>query len=379
MRREILNKKLKKNNTHKLQADKKPQESLPSISANLELEKDKTSSVEITSTPKLVSNEISNDQKNVQIKDKNETLNNQKNQEIPPLKPISEKVEVPIVQSTNTEIKIFQIYYESWQKDLLDPAFIPIDNSKSTSELREVDVFVRLAKSDFIKGAKFWGALSWRFAEKTGMSGQDVLKEILANRNYDIYFCNPEPEYEALYHNLWLQGIPSHPQFLEICQAFFKAVSLPIDTLVSIEPSSATSSANYFIASPKFWALYLPWIQNLLNTANKKMSPQMRDLLHSNIADNKNIHGGSTYIPFLIERLLPIFLKTVGSSLKAYKLNMVEPLKKMDVHLRLLREMKDVAHRTNSPWLAACWVNYRNLYLTQTKGAAWCKNLARRL
>lgn len=290
-----------------------------------------------------------------------------------------EPISKSIAKNEGNEIKIFQIYFESWQKDLLDPKFIAIDNSKFTSETREFDVFNRLSKSEFIKGATLWGALSWRFTEKTGMTGNDLIKEILANPNQDLYFCNPEPEYEAIYHNLWLQGIPSHPKFMEVCQAFFKATGLPLDSFIAIEPIQITSSANFFIASEKFWTLYLPWIQNLLNVANKKMPTQMRDLMHSSIADEKNIHQGASYVPFIIERLLPIFLKTVGSSLKSYKFNMLEPLKKLDVHLRLLREMKDVAYKTNSPWLAACWVNYRNLYLTQTKGIAWCKNYLRQV
>jgi hypothetical protein len=42
-----------------------------------------------------------------------------------------------------------------------------------------------------------------------------------------------------------------------------------------------------------------------------------------------------------------------------------------------LREMKDVAHRTQSAWLAACWVNYRNLYLSQTNTKAWCEKYLR--
>lgn len=285
---------------------------------------------------------------------------------------------VPAV-AMRSDVKIFQIYYEAWQKDLLDSAFAAIDNSKFPSELRELDVFSRLVDSEYVKGAKLWGALSWRFSEKTGWTGSDLMKEINAFPGFDIYFCNPEPEYEALYHNLWLQGVPSHPKFLEVSQAFFRAVGLPLEFLTSIEPISATSSANFFIATPQFWALYLPWIKSLLNTANKKMPADMRDLLHSSAADDKNLHGGATYVPFIVERLLPIFLKTVGSSLKAHKCNLIEPLKKMDVHLRLLREMKDVAHRTNSPWLAACWVNYRNLYLTQTKGAQWCKTYLRQI
>ena len=190
------------------------------------------------------------------------------------------------------DLKIFQIYYEAWQKDLLDNAFSAIDNSKFPSELRELDVFLRLADSEYVKGAKLWGALSWRFSEKTGWTGADLIKEINSFPGFDVYFCNPEPDYEALYHNLWLQGAPLHPKFLEVCQAFFKAVGLPLESLTSIEPISATSSANFFIATPQFWSLYLPWVKNLLNTANKKMPADMRDLMHSSAADDKNFHGG---------------------------------------------------------------------------------------
>jgi hypothetical protein len=39
--------------------------------------------------------------------------------------------------------------------------------------------------------------------------------------------------------------------------------------------------------------------------------------------------------------------------------------------------MKDVAWRTKSAWMIACWVNYRNLYLTQTNKKEWCKKYLR--
>ena len=77
----------------------------------------------------------------------------------------------------------------------------------------------------------------------------DLVKEINAFPDHDIYFCNPQPEYEALYHNLWLQGVPSHPQFLEVSQAFFRAVGLPLESLMSIEPIAVTSSANFCVES----------------------------------------------------------------------------------------------------------------------------------
>jgi hypothetical protein len=75
--------------------------------------------------------------------------------------------------------------------------------------------------------------------------------------------------------------------------------------------------------------------------------------------------------------LLPVFLKTAGKGLSAHKIALPKRDSELNVHLRLLREMKDVAHRTKSAWLAACWVNYRNLYLTQVNGKDWSKKFLR--
>lgn len=275
--------------------------------------------------------------------------------------------------SLQSEIRVFQIYYESWQKELLDPAFAALDNAKASSELLEFDVFRRLASSDYVKGAKLWGALSWRFAEKTGMSGQDLLKVILANPGFDVYFCNPVPENEALYHNLWVQGETSHPQFLSLSQAVFQAADLPSSELIGIESDAFSSAANYFVGTPKFWTAYLAWVQQVLTQANKKLPPQVRDLLHSSLADDRGLHGGATYVPFIVERLFPLFMKLHSQSLKGFKVGLPERDRELNVHLKLLREMKEMAHKTKSAWLAACWVNYRNLYLTQLKGKTWCQ------
>jgi hypothetical protein len=279
--------------------------------------------------------------------------------------------------SLESDIRIFQIYYESWQKELLDPAFASLDNANGTSELLEFDVFRRLASSAYVKDAKLWGALSWRFAEKTGMAGQDLLKVILSNPGFDVYFCNPVPENEALYHNLWQQGETSHPQFLSLVHALFKAVELPEEELIGIESDSLSSAANYFVATSKFWSIYLPWVQNVLTVANKKLPPQIRDLLHSSLADDRGLHGGATYIPFIVERLFPLFMKLNQSTLKGFKVALPERDRELNVHVKLLREMKEISHKTKSAWLAACWVNYRNLYLTQVRGKGWCQqNLA---
>jgi hypothetical protein len=192
-----------------------------------------------------------------------------------------------------------------------------------------------------------------------------------------VYFCNPYPQIEALYHNGWMQGETAHPQFFALSQAIFQVTGLPLDELTNLHPSDSFSSANFFVASPKFWSAYLPWVRNVLMLANKKLPPNARDLMHSKLADKQGTDKGATYIPFIIERLFLVFMKTAGKSLKSYKIALPERERELNVHLKLLREMKDVAHRTKSAWLGVCWVNYRNLYLTQVNGKEWSKKYLR--
>lgn len=280
-------------------------------------------------------------------------------------------------KSLNSSIRVFQIYFEGWQRELLDPAFYPLDNSRSNSELREFEVFEKLQRNAATQGATLWGALSWRFAEKTGMAGAEWVKQIVGHPGKDVYFCNPHPDNECLFHNMWLQGETSHPQFLAVTKAFLMAAGLDNKDVDSIHPSASFSAANYFVATPEFWSKYIAFVRKVLVAADKRMPPALRDLMHSPLADDRNLHAGATYLPFIVERLLPIFMRTEGKHFQAHKIALPERERELNVHMKLLREMKDVAHKTQSAWLAACWVNYRNLYLSQTKGKAWCEKYLR--
>lgn len=279
--------------------------------------------------------------------------------------------------SIKSPLRIFQVYYEGWQRDLLDPNFSGLDNSKSDSETKEFAVYEQLLASDYVKDAQLWGALSWRFAEMTGMSGGDLIKSIQSHPGNDVYFCNPYPQNEALFHNGWQQGETAHPQFLAMAKAVFEVTGLPVEELTSISSSDLFSSTHFMVATPQFWQEYLPWVKNVLSMANKKLPPKVRDLMHSKLADERNLHNGATYVPFIVERLFPVFMKTEGKSLKPYKIPLPERERELNVHLKLLREMKDVAYRTKSAWLGVCWANYRNLYFAQVNGKEWCDKYLR--
>ncbi|MBW8911483.1 MAG: hypothetical protein JF564_06280, partial [Sphingomonas sp.] len=194
----------------------------------------------------------------------------------------------------HSPVRVFQIFYEPWHRDLLDPAFAPFDNCGVTAELMEFDVFERISRSAAIQGADYWGALSWRFTEKTGLTGADLIKIMEAHPDVDVFYCNPHVNNEALFHNMWVQGETCHANFLEISRALFAATGLPVTEFDLTLPSTSFSAANYFVARPAFWDAYLPFIRKVITLAEQKLSPNARQLLHSQAADDRGLHGGST-------------------------------------------------------------------------------------
>ena len=267
--------------------------------------------------------------------------------------------------------KIFQIYFEPHQLDGLDSKFTPLNNEKYADPLREFSVFERLAERKALLKVSLWGALSWRFGSKTGLTGQAFHQAIDQNPGFDLYYCNPFPEHEALFANGWQQGITAHPAFNELCRAVIEAAGQDTKVLTAIQPSVSFSACNYFVACPEFWASYLPWVRSFVNRARANLPSPVLSVLDSPISDPRNLHAGSTYWPFIIERLLPLYLKSTGQKFKTHRLSLPANEARLNSHLLRLREMKDVAHRTQSPWLYACWQNYRNLYLLQTSGREW--------
>ena len=270
------------------------------------------------------------------------------------------------------KLRLFQIYYRPEQRAALDPAFEPYNNQGDNSPLLEYNVFRKLTQSVQVQGTELWGALSWKFREKTGLSGTDLRAIIAANPGHDVYYCNPHPEFEALYHNLWLQGETSHPNFLVLCREFFEVTDIPLDNIHTFVASNLFASANYFVASSRFWAAYIQFVDAVIAKAEAGLSKTAKAMIYSSAADRKNMHAGASYLPFIVERLFTVFLASRLKEISAYKFALPVKDEKLNVHLKLLKQMKDVALNTKSLWMATCWVNYRNLYFSKTHGKEWC-------
>jgi hypothetical protein len=252
---------------------------------------------------------------------------------------------------------IFQIFF--------DPA-----------EALEFDVFRRLSTSRSIASLSHWGAVSWRFFEKTGMTGRELLELVRASPEVDLWYCNPSPYLEGLFHSNWHHGHTTHPALLDIARAFFSAAGLPVQDLSRLHPSSHFSTANYFVGSPRFWAAYLRFVSNAIQRAETGMPREWLTKLHSSDADPRDLHHRSTYLPFIIERLLPTFLRGPGSHLHIRRYLCHREEAKLDSDLRALRELKDCAIAEQSVPLAREWMQRRNVCVRRRAPPDWWEQFA---
>lgn len=273
----------------------------------------------------------------------------------------------------NTEaIKIFQIYYRVDQLSEIDAAFEPLDNTGTVDPFLEYGVFKRIHESSAQAEARLWGAVSWKFKQKTGLSGANLLGILESNPGFDVYYCNPSADIEGLFQNMWMHGQTTHPGFLDLVKDVFKEAGLDASVCSKLLPGRAFASANYMIGTPAFWSAYLRFVDRIMQPA--LANPSLRDRLLSLRADPRAVHFGACYVPFVVERLFGMFIDSEeGRALKAYKYALPEVEAKLSPHVRLLREMREAAYLSRSAWLAGCWLGYRSMFFQNTRGKEWAK------
>lgn len=273
---------------------------------------------------------------------------------------------------TNFAVKIFQIYYKDGQRTLLDSSFEPLDNSGRSDPFLEFAVFQRLFGGLDFSGDGYYGALSWRFFEKTGLNGESLVSYIGSHPEVDLFYMNPYPHNEALHQSLWVQGETAHPGFLEVSEAFFVAAGLDASDLYRFTPSKSFSVCNYFVARAVFWKGFISFVQRCLELAEANMTPVLRNKMYSSDGDWKGIHKGATYIPFIIERLLPVFLRSPeGRLLHTHQIPLPVKEAKLSDDLLELKEIKDVAILARSTRILDLWREKREAYCSIYFSKAW--------
>src|SRR6266567_2286503 len=118
-----------------------------------------------------------------------------------------------------TQAHIFQIFYSEDTRKMLDPGYIPLDNlSNERPDWREYWPIRRFLKNTELHENEYYGFLSPRFKEKTGLSSQQVKEFIEAD--YDVISFSPFFDQGSFFLNLFEQGDVAHRGLGSLTQQF---------------------------------------------------------------------------------------------------------------------------------------------------------------
>lgn len=213
-------------------------------------------------------------------------------------------------------MKLFQAYVNDHQKTFLSPNTIPInaqDNFVEGIPQFEYPLF-KYVKSNYVEtDVEPWGLVSWKFTSKSIITPEEFMQfaQNKLNDGYDCAFINPMIGDEALYLNVWEQGIDTTQGFDKITnflsQKFGSRINAHMD-------ASTFAFCNYFIATPKFWESYFQFVDECIDSLETEA---VNDTEVGRIYNGPANHGGQykcKITPFVIERLFSSFI--IGSDFK---------------------------------------------------------------
>ncbi|MAR05809.1 MAG: hypothetical protein CL862_01720 [Cyanobium sp. NAT70] len=162
----------------------------------------------------------------------------------------------------------------------------------------------------FNEGNRF-GIFSWKFRQKTGWSSGDLLEAISNQPDKDVFMINPYPSSQR-FRNVWDQGEHYHPGMIEVVKHLFDACSLDPALLCQRHDSEVECYCNYWIASRRFWDLYISFSERVY-----KVIYDQRFEFQSSLFDgmrDRLIHA--PLFPFVFERLFSTVLSAYRDSFR---------------------------------------------------------------
>lgn len=199
-------------------------------------------------------------------------------------------------------IQIYQNYYLEEQKQYLDSAFIPYDNTENKEpQLREYPILKKLQqthKDDDL----WWGLTSWRWKEKVKIPGFKVIEFINNKPGHQLYHINYEHSTATKYKNIFVQGDLHHNGMMRYFERLCAVLGFEIDLKNRYDMKHYIICHNYVMHS-NLWKEWIEFLDLCLQTSYQDESLNYYLMVETSPRYNQKIPNFS----FVVERLIALF------------------------------------------------------------------------
>lgn len=205
------------------------------------------------------------------------------------------------------DIQLFYISYSAKTLEQMPEGYLLLDNSDhARDDWREYWPIRNFLLSQSLSADTWYGFLSPRFGEKTGLLPHDVIHFInSAPAETEVVTFSPQPDMGAFFLNVFEQEEVFQPGFTAAAQAFFYSIGLTYDLSQLLMDSRHIVFSNYQIARGSFWKRWLEINERLFAICEGDSSA-----LKDELTCPTSYPGAVQRKVFLMERIASFILAT---------------------------------------------------------------------
>lgn len=167
------------------------------------------------------------------------------------------------------KVNLYTIAYLSEHVTHLEAGYRYLDNLRNDrADWREYWPMRQFLLTENLDENAFYGFFSPRFAEKTGLSYDQVVTFIQSTpEDTDVVTFSPQVDIGAFFQNVFVGGELADPGFLITSQVCANLAGLSVDLTQLVMDSRCTVFSNFFVAKPAFWRRWLAFCELLFAVA----------------------------------------------------------------------------------------------------------------
>lgn len=164
-----------------------------------------------------------------------------------------------LASADDTRAVICQIAYSPDTLAMVKPPMRVLNNlANPRPDWRELWPIRQFLLTQALDENRFYGFLSPRFQEKTGLTADELQRFAEAQGDdVDVLSFSPQADMGAFFLNVFEQAEAFDPGFAGTAQAFFDAIQLPVQVDAMVMDSRHIVFSNYLLAKPRFWRAWL--------------------------------------------------------------------------------------------------------------------------